>query len=55
VRLRLAGAHEIRRATRDDPRFAGSCARQNQERTVDVKDCFALFGVQGGQKIHLEA
>ena len=46
VRLRVAVADEVRDAAGDDARLAGTRARENQQRSVDVKNRFALFGIE---------
>ena len=43
----VAVADEIRDAARDDARLAGSGAREDQQRSLDVQNRFALFRVEG--------
>jgi len=52
VRLRVTVADEVRDPARDDPRFSRSGARKDEQRAADMKNGFALFGVQGVQELH---
>jgi hypothetical protein len=45
-----AEAHEMRQAMRDDPRLAGSRAREDEEGAPGVEDRLALLGVKSGQE-----
>src|ERR1043166_8335284 len=49
--LRMAVSDEIGDATWDDARFAGAGSGQDEERTVDVKNCVALFGIQAFEEV----
>ncbi len=51
-RLGAAVGDEVRRTARDDARLAGACAGEDQQRTADVQDGFALFGVEGFEELH---
>ena len=42
---RVSLADEVSDAERDHARLAGSGAGQNQQRTIGVHDCFALFRI----------
>ena len=46
VRLRVPVADEIRNAAGDDPGFSGASSGKDQQRSFDVQDGFALFGVE---------
>ena len=53
VRLRVTVADEVRDPARDDARLARAGAGKNQQRTVDVQNGFALFGIEGSRKCML--
>ena len=46
MRLRVPVADEIRDAAGDDAGFSGACSGKDQQRSFDVQDGFALFGVE---------
>ena len=46
VRLGVAVADEVRDAARDDARLARSGAREDEKRSFDLEDCFALFRIE---------
>jgi len=45
-------ADEVGDAACDDARLAGAGAGEDEQRSVDVKDRFALFGVEGIEELH---
>ena len=45
-------ADEVRDAIGDDARLARARASKDQQRTVDLQDGFALFGVEVGEEVH---
>ena len=49
---RVAVADEVGDAAGDDARLARAGAGEDQQRPVDVKDRFALFGVEGVEELH---
>ena len=51
--LRVAVADEVGDAAGDDAGLARPGAGEDQQRSVDVKDRFALFGVEGVEKLHV--
>ena len=44
--------NEMRDAVRDDAGLAAARAGQDQQRTFDVRNGFALLGIQAFKKIH---
>ena len=52
VRLGVAVADEVGDAAGDDARLAGPGAGEDQQRSVGVKNRFALFGVEGVEELH---
>ena len=55
VRLRVAVADQVGDAAGDDARLAGAGAGEDQQRSVEVQDRFALLRVQGVEEIHIGA
>ena len=50
-RLRVAFADEVRDAARDDARLARAGAGEDQKRSVDRQDRFALFRIESVEEV----
>jgi len=55
VRLGVAVADQVGDAAGDDARLAGSGAGEDQQRSAEVEDRFALLRVQGVEEIYVGA
>ena len=52
MRLGVAVADQVGDAAGDDACLAGSGAGQDEQRSVDVQDRFALFGIERFEELH---